>query len=63
MSVAGLDVEHHAVTATDLLAYDKEQLVGYLKAQDRGEEFDISSLADVESLLDSQRDELAQRLR
>ena len=63
MSIAGLEVEHHAVTATDFLAYDEEQVVGYLKTHDRDGEFDISSLAGVESLLESQRDELAQRLR
>ena len=63
MSVAGSNDEHPAVTATDLLAYDERQLVGYLKTQDRGGEFDISSLAGVDSLRQSQRDDLTQRLR
>ncbi|CAO1605261.1 hypothetical protein XANCAGTX0491_008783 [Xanthoria calcicola] len=62
MSVAGSDDEHPAVTALDLLAYDEGQLVGYLKAQARGGEFDISSLAGVDSLRESQRDDLTQRL-
>ena len=63
MSVSGPDDENHAVTALNLLAYDEGQLVAYLKAQDRGGEFDISSLADVDSLRESQRDVLTQRLR
>ncbi|KAL9009201.1 MAG: hypothetical protein Q9173_005749 [Seirophora scorigena] len=62
MSVAGSDDEHPAVTATDLLVYDQGQLVGYLKAHDRGWGFDISSLAGVDSLRESQRDDLTQRL-
>lgn len=63
MSVAESEAEDHAVTATDLLAYDEEQLVSYLKTQDHGGELDISSLTGVESLSESQRDELTQRLR
>jgi hypothetical protein len=51
------------VPATDLLAYDEGQLVHYLKRQDRGREFDISSLAGVASLSRSQRDDLTQKLR
>ncbi|KAL9580264.1 MAG: hypothetical protein Q9203_006371 [Teloschistes exilis] len=37
LSVAELEDEDYAVTATDLLAYDEEQVVAFLKTQDRGE--------------------------
>ncbi|KAL8771400.1 MAG: hypothetical protein Q9194_004891 [Teloschistes cf. exilis] len=36
LSVAELEDEDYAVTATDLLAYDEEQVVAFLKTQDRG---------------------------
>ncbi|KAH8742717.1 hypothetical protein F5883DRAFT_513049 [Diaporthe sp. PMI_573] len=62
MSVAASESQTTAVTANDLLAYDEKQLVGYLKTQDRGDEFDISSLAGVESLSRGQRRALAQKL-
>ncbi|KAL7926516.1 hypothetical protein ACQKWADRAFT_142096 [Trichoderma austrokoningii] len=62
MSVAGSEAEDAAVSATALLTYDQGQLVHYLKGQDRGQEFDISSLTGVASLSRSQRDELAQKL-
>lgn len=63
MSVAESEAEHYTVSATDLLAYDEEHLVQYLKGQDCGGEFDISSLAGVASLSRSQREDLTQRLR
>jgi hypothetical protein len=63
MSVTGSEAEDPAVFATDLLAYDEEQLVHYLKRHDRGDIFDISSLGGVASLSGSQREDLAQRLR
>ena len=63
MSVAGSEAEDSTVSATDLLAYDEEYLVHYLKRQDCGGEFDISGLAGVGSLLESQREDLTQKLR
>jgi hypothetical protein len=63
MSITGSEPQDIIVTCTDLLSYDEEQLVQYLKAHDRGEEFDISSLVGVELLSSSERNALAQRLR
>jgi hypothetical protein len=63
MSVPVSESQATVVTADDVLAYDEKQLVGYLKTQDRGDEFDISSLAGVESLSRDQRRALAQKLR
>ena len=63
MSVAGSEAEDYTVFATDLLAYDEERLVDYLKRQDSGGRFDISSLAGVTSLSGSQKEHLAQKLR
>ena len=63
MSVAGSEANDPAVTCADLLAYDEEQLLCYLKRRDRGGEFDISNLVGVRSLSGSERDDIAQRLR
>ena len=62
MSVAESEAEDSTVYATDLLAYDEEHLVHYLKRQDCGGEFDISSLAGVALLSGSQREDLTQKL-
>ena len=63
MSVTESEAENCTVSATDVLAYDDEQLVLYLKGQDCGGEFDISNLAGVASLLESQPEDLTQKLR
>lgn len=51
-------------TAADLLAYDESQLVRYLESNRRVDGgFDIWIGAGLESLSNSQRDELGSRLR
>ena len=63
MSVAESETEDYIVSVTDLLTYDEEHLVHYLKRQDCDGEFDISSLAGVALLSGSQQEDLTQRLR
>ena len=63
MSVSEPEVQDPAVTATDLLEYDEGQAVQFLKSNDRDGIFDISGLAGVESLSESQRNEVTQILR
>ena len=63
MQVAGSEAQDSSVSATDLSAYNEEQLVQYLKRNNRDGGFDISSLVGVKELSESQRDELAQKLR
>lgn len=62
MSIARFKAQNPTVTITDLLAYDEEQLVQYLKRNEEDGVFDISSLVGVKRLSQSQRDDLAQKL-
>ena len=62
--MSSTEAQDHGLTATDLLAYNGEQLVQYLErngSDDGG--FDISSLVGMEKLPKSHRKELAERLR
>ncbi len=63
MSDTESEAQDSGVTCAEILAYDEEQLVSYLKTWDRGEEFDISDLVGLELLSESEREDLAQRLR
>ena len=63
MSVAESEVQDLGVTATDVLAYDEGQAVQFLKGIEGDGIFDISGLAGVRSLSESQRNDLAQILR
>lgn len=63
MPVAGWESRKSAVHCVDLLASDETQLLRYLQRQDRGDEFDVSSLVGVESLSQAEKDDLTQRLR
>ncbi len=60
MSVAKIEAQDPALTATDLLAYDERLLVQYLERnRDDDGGFDISGLVGMERLSKVQRKELA----
>ncbi len=63
MSFAGSEAHAPAVTCKDLEAYSEQQVVDWLKRQECEEGFDISSLGGVRLLSESERDDLAERIK
>lgn len=63
MSAAESDVEDTGVTCADIMAYDEDQVVKYLKEQDRVGNFDALNIVGIRSLSSGKRDELTEKIK